>query len=425
MAAADADDIRPAAAEAAADEPPPPAGLPPGMPPADESGFPSLPMFGGEINELFSSLSAAQSVFSLNTALRDGVMTSGMAMLSENASQAQVGTQLQTSRGTLKAELVSQGMLQTSFEGFSPLPFVNLNTQLAFVPAGLAGGVLQTMLLTPVGVVMGCVNTGAQMSCEVITGAQPSPTSQVMLGCHWWGMPGLLGGVKASLEVQNMVLVEKEEGPQPQPPPPPTDKEAPPAADKEQTLIGSSAVTLAVTAPFVSADGTKLDSLDPSLSLSVFQRISPTNSLAASIDRSCAHDAAAPDKLSHKAATRTRACSHSLSPTARCAACAGRRTAPTSPLAARDSSPTTRAFEASGARRASSHSRWRWAERSPLSRSCRRSARKARSTRNSARRSTSRREIAGAKAARIPRERPTGMLTGRGWSFGVSSSEYR
>ena len=86
MAAADADDIRPAEAEAVADEPPPPAGLPPGMPPADESGFPSLPMFGGEINELFSSLSAAQSVFSLNTALRDGVMTSGMAMLSENAS---------------------------------------------------------------------------------------------------------------------------------------------------------------------------------------------------------------------------------------------------------------------------------------------------------------------------------------------------
>ena len=292
MAAADADDIRPAEAEAVADEPPPPAGLPPGMPPADESGFPSLPMFGGEINELFSSLSAAQSVFSLNTALRDGVMTSGMAMLSENASQAQVGTQLQTSRGTLKAELVSQGMLQTSFEGFSPLPFLNLNTQLAFVPAGLAGGVLQTMLLTPVGVVMGCVNTGAQMSCEVITGAQPSPTSQAMLGCHWWGMPGLLGGVKASLELQHMVLTEKEEGPQPQPPPPteagsPTvDKEAPPAAEKEQTLIGSSAVTLSMTAPFVAADGTKLESLNPSLSLSVFQRISPTNSLAASIERS-------------------------------------------------------------------------------------------------------------------------------------------
>jgi len=231
------------------------------MPAADEPGFPQLSMFGGECNELFNSLSAAQSVFTLNTALRDGVMTSGMAMLSETSSQAQVGTQLVTSRGTLKAELVSQGMLQTSVEGFQPLPFLNVNLQLAFVPQGLAGGVLQTMLLTPVGMMMGYMNTGGQMSGEFITGFQPSPTSQVLLGCHVWGLPGLTGGAKTALEAQHMIL------------------------DKDDDLVASSAVTLACTAPFVAADGTKLAAYDPTLSISVFQRLSPLHSLAATMER--------------------------------------------------------------------------------------------------------------------------------------------
>ena len=204
------DDITPAPpaepeAEAAA-------GPPPGMPPADESGFPMLPMFGGEISELYNSLSAAQSVVSLSTSVRDGVMTSGMAMLGESGSQAQVGTQLMTSRGTLKADLISAGMLQTTIEGFPPLSFLNLNLQLAFVPQGLAGGVLQSMLLTPVGMVMSSINTGGQMSCEFITGGAPSETSQVMLGAHWWGLPGLLGGCKAAMEFQHMVL-DKDENP--------------------------------------------------------------------------------------------------------------------------------------------------------------------------------------------------------------------
>ena len=38
-------------------------------------------------------------------------------------------------------------ILQTALEGLAPLPFLNFNTQLAFVPAGLAGGVLQSVLL--------------------------------------------------------------------------------------------------------------------------------------------------------------------------------------------------------------------------------------------------------------------------------------
>ena len=101
-------------------------------------------------------------------------------------------------------------MVNVSLEGFQPLPFLNCNLQLAFVPAGLAGGVLQTMMLTPVGMVMSCLNTGGQMSCELITGAQPSPTSQVMLGCHFWGMPGLLGGVKTAIELQHMVVDSQE-----------------------------------------------------------------------------------------------------------------------------------------------------------------------------------------------------------------------
>ena len=207
------DDITPAPPVGPdAEEPAPHAGPPPGMPPADESGFPMLPMFGGDISELYNSLSAAQSVLSLSTSVRDGVMTSGMAMLGENGSQAQVGTHLMTSRGTLKADLISAGMLQTTIEGFQPLSFLNLNLQLAFVPQGLAGGVLQSMLLTPVGMVMSCINTGGQMSCEFITGGAPSETSQVMLGAHWWGLPGVLGGCKAAVEFQHMVL-DKEDNP--------------------------------------------------------------------------------------------------------------------------------------------------------------------------------------------------------------------
>ena len=199
----------PAMAVAAEPEPPP---LPPGLPPANESGFPMLPMFGMEVGELFNSLSASQSIFTIQTALREGVMTSGMAMLSPNASQAQVGTTLQTQRfGTLKAELISQGMLQTAVEGFAPLPFLNFNTQIAFAPNGaLAGGVVQSMLMLPFGVSLMSANASGQMSMELITGASPTPTSQVMLGYHMWGFPGLRCGAKFAIEFQNMVFDKPE-----------------------------------------------------------------------------------------------------------------------------------------------------------------------------------------------------------------------
>ena len=189
-------------------------------------------------------------------------MTSAMAMLGADASQATVGTTLLTSYGQLKAELVSHGMLQTSFEGFQPLPMVNLNTQLAWVPQGLAGGVLQGVMLTPVGMLMGCVNTGGQLSGEFLTAVQPywSPNSQIMVGVHTWGVPGLRCGYKAALEWQYQVL------------------------DGEDNLVGASSVTLACTTPFVAADGSPLAETERSTSLSVFHRTSPKHSMFASME---------------------------------------------------------------------------------------------------------------------------------------------
>jgi len=81
-----------------------------------------------------------------------------------------------------QAELISQGMVQLAVEGCSPLPFIQLNTQVgppparsspaparpppvhttpparrqaAVMPQGLAMAALQTVLLTPVGVLVG------------------------------------------------------------------------------------------------------------------------------------------------------------------------------------------------------------------------------------------------------------------------------
>ena len=162
---------------AAAEEPAAAAGPPPGMPPANEAGFPMLPMFGSEAGELFNALSTQATTLMINSSPVEGVMSTGMTMLGADHSMAQVGTQLLTSYGALKAELVSNGMLQTSLEGFSPLSILQLNTQLAFMPAGFAGGVLQALAFTPVGMLMGSVNTGGQLSTEFFTGMQPTPTS--------------------------------------------------------------------------------------------------------------------------------------------------------------------------------------------------------------------------------------------------------
>ena len=250
---------------AAAEEPIAPIGEPaaeaapgPTGPPANESGFPALPMFGGEIGELFNSLSPQMMVM-LNSSPREGVLTNAMAMLGAESSQGTVGTTLITNHGALKAELISHGMLQASFEGFSPLPFVQLNTQLAFLPQGLAGGVLQGVMVSPIGMLMGCANTGGQLSAELLTAVQTPGEGQLMFGVHTWGVPGLRCGYKAALEFQHQ-LVDGEE------------------------LLGSSAITLACTSPFVSADGAPLAEPERSVSLSAFHRTSKNHAVCASVD---------------------------------------------------------------------------------------------------------------------------------------------
>ena len=80
--------------------------------------------------------------------VRNRLSVSGMGALMPPQPQAQVGMQYQTSQGVLKAELLSAGLLQASFEGFQPLPIMQVNTQLAFVQHGLAMGALQSVLMT-------------------------------------------------------------------------------------------------------------------------------------------------------------------------------------------------------------------------------------------------------------------------------------
>lgn len=236
-------------------------GLPPGMPPFDEPGFPTLPMFGGEIGELFNSLSAAQSMFMMNTEVQDGVGFNGMAILSPRGSQAILGTQVATSRGNLKAELVSQGLLQATVEGFPILPFAMSSLQLAFVGPMLAGGTLQAQIFTPFGLLFTNVNTMGQTSAELLTGGgSEDGSTKLMFGAHLWGMFGRAHGMKAAVEWQNAEM----EG---------------------EKIKRSTCITAMCSAPFVAADGAPLERRDPTVSLSAFQRLSASNTLAASIER--------------------------------------------------------------------------------------------------------------------------------------------
>ena len=52
-----------------------------------------------------------------------------------------------------------------------------------------------------------------------------------------------------------------------------------------EALKASSTITLACTAPFVTAKGEPLEERDPSFSLTAFQRLTPSNTLAATIER--------------------------------------------------------------------------------------------------------------------------------------------
>jgi len=177
-----------------------------------------------------------------------------MGILDKNMSQATLGLRAMTSRCALSMEAVSAGVVQLGVEGYSPLPFLQLNAQLAFVPIVPVGGQAQAVLMTPVGPLISSMNLMGQMSVEWIAGAAFSETSQLMVGVHGWGFPGTIGGFKAAAEFQNL-QVEGEE------------------------LISSSTITLAVTAPRYANNQPTLSA--PSWSVSAFKRTGPDHSMCA------------------------------------------------------------------------------------------------------------------------------------------------
>lgn len=234
-------------------------GLPPGMPPANEPGAAMLPMFERDLGEWLQGFST-QTLITAATSPRDGVTTSALGVFGSEQSHMQLGTQVETERfGVFKADLMPQGMLQTTMEGFSPLPFLGLNTQLAFVSQGFAGGVLQTMLMTPIAMISATANTASQLSAEAFTAFQPGPSSQVMLGAHAWGLPGIFCGHKVALEWQHREM------------------------DGEK-LVAMSTVALACTSPVVAASGAPLATPQRSVTMSAVHRLSEKASLSASLD---------------------------------------------------------------------------------------------------------------------------------------------
>ena len=237
--------------------------LPPGLPPANETGFAALQMFGGDFAELMHSL-RPHSLFTITSQPLDGVVTSGLGMMSGDHTHAQVGTQYFTPFGALKAELMSNGMLQASFENFTLLyGMLQFNTKFLFSSAGQpVGGELQGIVGTPLGALVGSTN-GLQSSIELISGmplAQTeTSTSMLMFGVHSWSMLGLRGGIKAALEWGHQEL------------------------DGEQ-LVSASAVTLACTKPFVHPDGSPLDEPQQTTSLTFSHKMSSQHSLLASLE---------------------------------------------------------------------------------------------------------------------------------------------
>merc|ERR1740124_875417 len=192
------------------DEPAPPQ---PMMPPREESGFPSLPWAAAGANELFHTVTPTR-MFTMSCAVRDSLSTTVM------------------------------GMQNVSLEGFQPLPIMQLNTVLGFVGGMLACGELKTVLMTPVGLLMGSANVFGQMSGEFFTGLQPADGHQLMVGTHVWGLPGVFGGVKVAAEWTREVVVAEE-------------------------LQSQCAITAAVTRPYLMNDGSPGV---PSFSLTVCHR---------------------------------------------------------------------------------------------------------------------------------------------------------
>lgn len=182
--------------------------------PLDEPGFPALPMFRAELGEWVNATTPARMA-NLAVSLREGFGASGMGMLHAEGGMATSGLTYATRLGALKAEVVSQGVLQTTLEGFMPLPFMQVTTQLLFMPQGLAGGAMQTVLMCPVGALMLSANLAGQLSADVVTGLQPfGETSQVMMGAHMWGLPGAWGGSKFAVEYMQAIAGVEGEPPE-------------------------------------------------------------------------------------------------------------------------------------------------------------------------------------------------------------------
>lgn len=231
-----------------------------GMPPANESGFPALSMFGGEVNEWLQSL-IPRTLITAQSSPRDGVVTGVEGFFTAEQSHLAINTRVQLGTyGPMMSANLSPMGLQTGIDGLV-IPFlpVQLSAQAAFVPQGLAGFMLQGMIPTPIGMVMGSGNAMGQWGLDAITGLQPAPNHSLMLGAHAWGLPGLWGGIKTALEWRHDQM------------------------DGEQPVSGSS-VVLACTAPFVAANGAPLEASARSVSLSVVHRLSMEHSLMASFD---------------------------------------------------------------------------------------------------------------------------------------------
>lgn len=203
------------------------------------------------MNEILHTVTPNR-MFSMSCAVRDSLSATAMGMHNQGQAAGQLGLQYASPLGMLKAELVSQGLVNVSLEGFQPLPFAQLNTQLAFVGGMLAGGQLSSVLMTPVGMLMANANVFGQLSAEFFTALQPAEGHQVMVGAHVWGLPGVYGGVKAAAEWTCEVVVAEE-------------------------LQSQCAITAAVTRPYLSNDGSPGV---PSFSLSVCSRLDAENTIA-------------------------------------------------------------------------------------------------------------------------------------------------
>ena len=196
-------------------------------------------------------------MFTISCAVRDSLSGTAMGMQNQGQTAGQLGLQYASPLGMLKAEMMSQGMVNVSLEGFQPLPAMQLNTQLGFVGGMLACGELKSVLMTPVGLLMGSANVFGQMSAEFFTGLSPAEGHQLMLGTHVWGLPGTFGGVKVAAEWTTEVVVAEE-------------------------LQSQCAITAAVTRPYLSNDGSPGV---PSFSLTACNRPDAETTLALQYDR--------------------------------------------------------------------------------------------------------------------------------------------